>query len=122
VANEAGLLGDVVPRHASTTVGANAYMDRGLYERNGRGYQPREGDTIFFANPSTGRFNHVGLVVAFDQQNNRVYTVEGNTGNMVRIRNFDLNDPRIHGFGRNGGTGFGIIPANSSADSNASIV
>jgi hypothetical protein len=122
VANEAGLLGDVVPRHASTTVGANAYMDRGLYERNGQGYQPREGDTIFFANPTTGRFNHVGLVVAFDPINNRVYTVEGNTSNQVRIRNFDLNDRRIHGFGRNGGTGFGIVPANSSSNANESIV
>jgi len=122
VANEAGLLGDVVPRHASTTVGANAYMERGLYERRNSGYQPREGDTIFFYNPSTGRFNHVGLVVAFDPQNNRVYTVEGNTSNQVRIRHYDLNNPRIHGFGRNGGTGFGTIPQTSTEGSGASII
>ncbi|MCL2222848.1 MAG: CHAP domain-containing protein [Oscillospiraceae bacterium] len=122
VANEAGLLGDVVPRHASTTVGANAYMERGLYERRTSGYQPREGDTIFFYNPSTGRFNHVGLVVAFDPQTNRIYTVEGNTGNQVRIRHHDLNNPRIHGFGRNGGTSFGVIPQNSTDGTNTSIV
>lgn len=122
VANEAGLLGSVVPRHASTTVGANAYMERGLYERRDSGYRPREGDTIFFQNPSTGGFVHVGLVVAFDPQSNRVYTVEGNTSNQVKIRHYDLNNPRIHGFGRNGGTGFGIIPRNSSSGSDASIV
>ncbi|MCL2227444.1 MAG: CHAP domain-containing protein [Oscillospiraceae bacterium] len=122
VANEAGLLGDVIPKHASTTLGANAYMERGLYETRNSGYLPREGDTIFFYNPSTGRFNHVGIVVAFDPRTQRVYTVEGNTDNAVRIRHHDLSSPRIHGFGRNGGTGDGVIPRNSTSGAGTSIV
>ncbi|MCL2249405.1 MAG: CHAP domain-containing protein [Oscillospiraceae bacterium] len=122
VANEAGLLGDVVPRHASTRVGANAYMEMGLYEPRSSGYQPREGDTIFFHNPSTGRINHVGLVVAFNPETNRVYTVEGNTNNQVRVLYHDLSSPSIHGFGRNGGTGFGTIPQNAETGRGGTIL
>jgi len=122
VANEAGLLGDVIPKHASTSMGVQAYMERGLYERRNSGYIPREGDAIFFYNPSTGRVNHVGIVVAFDPQTQRIYTVEGNTSNKVRIRHHYLNSPRIHGFGRNGGTGNGIIPRNSTSGAGTSIV
>jgi hypothetical protein len=121
-ADRAGVLNDVVPRHASTARGVSAYQEKGLYAPRGSGYIPREGDAIYFHNPATGRVNHVGIVVAFDHTNQRVYTVEGNTDNAVRIRHYEFNNPRIHGYGRNGGTGFGTIPAISSAGSGANTM
>jgi len=113
-ADQAGILDSVVPGHAWTPSGVAAYRERGLFEDSGNGYLPREGDAIYFFNPAQGRVAHVGIVVAFDPVTQRVYTVEGNTNNQVAIRHYDLNNPRIHGFGRNGGISFGIPPHNST--------
>ena len=121
-ADRAGILNDVVPRHASTNMGVAAYQAKGQYSPRSSGYIPREGDAIYFQNPSTGRIHHVGIVVAFDPLSQRVYTVEGNTSNAVRIRHYDLNSPRIHGYGRNGGTSFGTIPGNSTSGSGANTI
>ena len=120
-ADQAGLLHDVVPKHASTARGVAAYQESGLYSLRSSGYQPREGDAIYFQS-ETGRIQHVGIVVAFDPVTNKVYTVEGNTSNAVHIRNYDLSNTRIHGFGRNGGTSFGVIPTSSSSGSGASVI
>jgi len=119
-ADQAGILNDVVPKHASTARGVAAYQEIGLYSPRDSGYQPREGDAIYFH--SNGRISHVGIVVAFDPDTQKVYTVEGNTNNSVRIRNYDLSNPGIHGFGRNGGTSFGVIPTSSSSGSGANTV
>jgi len=120
-ADQAGLLHDTVPRHASTARGVEAYREKGLYAPQGSGYLPQEGDAIYFRNPS-GRISHVGIVVAFDPASQRVYTVEGNTNNAVRVRHYDLTDQRIHGYGRNGGKSNGVIPKNSSSGSGANTV
>jgi len=120
-ADQAGILNNVVPKHASTARGVAAYQESGLYAPRQSNYQPREGDAIYFQS-SSGRIRHVGIVVAFDPATNKVYTVEGNTDNAVRIRHYDLNNPSIHGYGRNGGTDFGKIPASSSSGSGANTV
>ena len=121
-ADQAGIINDVVPKHASTNAGANAYRERGLYMSQESGYLPREGDAIYFYSQSKGRIGHVGIVVAYDQETGRVYTVEGNTDNAVRIRHYDINNPRIDGYGRNGGTSFGTIPNTSSSGTGANTV
>jgi len=120
-ADQAGLLHDVVPRHASTSMGVKAYQDKGLYALRGTGYMPQEGDAIYFQS-ANGRIQHVGIVVGVDLENNRVHTVEGNTNNAVQIRHYDLNSTRIHGYGKNGGTGLGRIPGNSTEGTGASTV
>ena len=121
-ADRAGLLNTVVPRQASTSRGVSAYMDRGLYAPRSSNYIPREGDAIYFQNSSTGQVKHIGIVVAYDPQAQRVYTVEGNTNNAVRIRHYSISDTRIHGYGRNGGTGFGIIPGSSTSGTGANTL
>jgi len=121
-ADQAGLLNSVVPRHASCTMGVSAYSDRGLYSPRGSDYLPREGDAIYFRNPSSGQIKHVGIVVAYDPQTQRVYTVEGNSSNAVRVRHYSISDPRIHGYGRNGGTSNGVIPGGSTAGSGANTI
>jgi hypothetical protein len=120
-ADQAGILNNVVPKHASTNMGVAAYREKGLYAEHGSGYTPREGDAIYFTN-SAGRIGHVGIVVAYDPRTQRIYTVEGNTDNAVRIRHYDMDNPRIHGFGRNGGTSFGRIPKTSTTGNGANIV
>ena len=118
-ADQAGLLHDVVPRHASTSMGVSAYREKGLYANQGSGYMPKEGDAIYFQSPD-GRVRHVGIVVAVDPLTQRVYTVEGNTSDAVRIRHYDLNSTRIHGYGQNGGTSYGRIPTGSTEGAGAS--
>jgi len=119
-ADQAGVLGDKVPRHASTSQGVKAYQEKGLYAHNSTGYIPKEGDAIYFQSPN-GTIRHVGIVVGVDMQNQKVYTVEGNTDNAVRIRHYDLNSSYIHGYGQNGGTSLGRIPEDSSTGTGASF-
>lgn len=44
-----------------------------------KGYVPRAGDIIFFDWEVDGQVNHVGIVEK--EENNKVYTVEGNSTN-----------------------------------------
>jgi len=120
-ADQAGILNTVVPKHAYTPTGAKAYSERGLYAPRESGYIPREGDAVYFYSKAKGRIGHVGIVVAYDPETQRVYTVEGNTNNAVRIRHYDINNPYIHGYGRNGGNSFGTVPGSSSSGTGASI-
>ena len=119
-ADQAGMLDNTVPKHASTSRGVTAYRERGLYAARQSGYLPREGDTIFFQS-AKGAIKHVGIVVGFDPQTQRVYTVEGNTDNAVRLRHYNYNSASIHGYGRNGGTGFGRIPSSSTDGIEANV-
>jgi len=121
-ADQAGILNTVVPRHAWTPSGVAAYREKGMFEERGNGYLPREGDAIYFFSGAKGRVSHVGIVVAFDPVSQRVYTVEGNTNDQVAIRHYELNNTRIYGFGRNGGTGFGVPPRNSTSGDNARLI
>lgn len=58
---------------------------------------PHPGDQIFFGS-DWNHVNHTGLVV--DVRDGRVYTIEGNTSNMVAERNYAIDDPGIFGYGR----------------------
>lgn len=70
-------------------------------------YTPKEGDIIFFDNfrnwdgkmPAThvpGK-RHVGIVQYF--KDGKVVTIEGNSGNQVKERKYDLTDCHVVGFG-----------------------
>lgn len=55
---------------------------------------PKPGDFIFFRNlKKSNDLNHVGLVEKIDGK--RVFTVEGNSSNAVRRREYDLTNQRI---------------------------
>lgn len=62
---------------------------------------PKPGDIIFFKNrgqSDRGSGRHVGIVERVS--NGQVHTIEGNSGNMVRRRSYDLRNARISGYGR----------------------
>lgn len=55
------------------------------------------GDVVFFDWNGDGRSDHVGFVVGKDAT--KLYTVEGNTGDKVAVRNYALNSSSIMGYG-----------------------
>lgn len=91
---------------------------KGWYRSSGKlqenTYNPKKGDIIFFT------WSHTGIVVSYDETTDRIYTIEGNTGDAVRLqmRSRDL----VESFGINGGSTYGTIPAqeslNPSTDNN----
>ena len=63
-----------------------------------RGYSDiAAGDVIFFDWEGDGSSDHVGIVVGTD--GSRVYTVEGNSGDACKVRDYDLNSSVIMGYG-----------------------
>lgn len=63
-----------------------------------RGYKDiAPGDVIFFDWQGDGHSDHVGIVIGTD--GSRVYTVEGNSGDACKVRDYDLNSSVIMGYG-----------------------
>lgn len=63
-----------------------------------RGYSDiAPGDVIFFDWEGDGHSDHVGIVIGTD--GSRVYTVEGNSGDACKVRDYDLNSSVIMGYG-----------------------
>ena len=58
-------------------------------------YKPQPGDVIFFDTQYI--YNHTGLVVKCEDD--IVYTVEGNASDMVKEKQYSVNDNRIIGYG-----------------------
>lgn len=72
------------------------------FSNNGRwansGYSDiAAGDVIFFDWNGDGSSDHVGIVVGTD--GSRVYTVEGNSGDACKVRDYSLNSSVIMGYG-----------------------
>lgn len=73
--------------------GANYFRNNGAWHSV---KEAKKGDVIFFG--PYGAETHQGLVRFID--GGRVYTIEGNSGNAVRHKDYDLNDSYISGIGR----------------------
>ena len=55
------------------------------------------GDTIFFDWQGDGHTDHIGLVIGTDGTN--VYTVEGNSGDAVKVKSYPVGSSVIYGYG-----------------------
>ena len=74
------------------------FISRGQYRTRTSGYIPCQGDLIFFRNSSSSALStHVGIVRY--TCNGKVYTIEGNSENQVRLVCYDLCDTYIVGYG-----------------------
>ena len=60
------------------------------------GTTPAVGADVFFKDVN-GNINHVGCVLSYDESN--IYTIEGNSNNMVRTRVYPLSYKSIAGYG-----------------------
>lgn len=85
---------------AGCSYSAQFYRDNGAFIDRGKG-TPNVGDQIFFG--AKGDEYHTGIVVR--TANGYVYTVEGNSSEMVAERQYLLTDTRITGYGRPNYTG-----------------
>lgn len=90
--NNAGVPRSICMRNISVSVYETQYRIRNQFYLK-EGYQPAPGDLIIF---SSAGASHIGIVVSSD--NKYVYTVEGNTSNMVARRQYDLNYETITGY------------------------
>lgn len=84
---------------ASCTLWVEQLQSIGRYSTRASGYTPQTGDLIFFRSSGVTRASdHVGLVRYV--KGGRVYTVEGNSSDRVSLRNYQLTDAYIVGYGR----------------------
>ncbi|AUG56658.1 glucosaminidase domain-containing protein [Acetivibrio saccincola] len=120
-ADQAGILGTVVPKEAHAFYMKQGYIKDGRYRERESGYIPRAGDTIIFSKGVTGtdpvsrenkEYYHGAIVVGYDPETETVYTIEGNKGDEVRYCAYNLRFVEIDGYGINGGTTNGFIPEN----------
>lgn len=100
-ANECGYLDTgVIPRFANCSIGIRWFQERGLWQDGN--YEPRPGDLIFFDwddedEGQNGVADHVGIVEKVED--GIVYTVEGNSGNACRQRQYATGHYEILGYG-----------------------
>ena len=84
------------PFFAYCPFGANWFSQQGQWAR--RGYEHiAPGDVIFFDWEPDGSTDHVGIVIGKDATH--VYTVEGNTGDSVKVKSYPLDSSVIYGYG-----------------------
>lgn len=81
---------------ACNSQGVPWFRDHGQWA-NGNYKDLAPGDVIFFDWEGDGSADHVGIVIGTD--GGRVYTVEGNSSDSCRIRDYDLNSTVIMGYG-----------------------
>lgn len=98
-ANQCGYIENgIIPKFASCeSEGVAWFQACGLWQNGG--YTPKPGDIIFFdwADKHDGISDHVGIVKCVE--NGRVYTIEGNSNDSCKERNYDLNSSEIRGYG-----------------------
>lgn len=118
-ANEAEILGTVVPRYEGCYAGMQWYAARGRLHYVKDNYQPMRGDVFFKSSqryPNGG--GHTGIVTGYDPYTGMVYTIEGNSGNRVCYNKRFIGD--FYAFGDNYGDQFG--PPNPNAEPGGSVV
>lgn len=99
---QAGIMGGLVPRYHSCTVGMTWYKERNRYFKRDSGYIPKKGDVIFFYNNELGRIAHTGIVI--DGDDKLVTTIEGNTSlDRVQQVTYNRRNSTIDGYGSNKG-------------------
>ena len=100
-AKEAGILNKVIPKYAWCESGADWYKNRNRYGWRGK-YTPKPGDVVFFYNKNNSApYYHTGIVEYVE--GDKVHTIEGNSSDEVRRRNYSLSYSDIQGYGINGG-------------------
>ena len=102
-ANECGYIDSgVIPKFAGCVNGVQWFKDRGQWQD--RSFEPSAGQIIFFdwdnkgsSGPQDGQSDHVGIVEKCE--NGIVYTIEGNSGNSCRQRQYPVGYYEILGYG-----------------------
>ena len=95
-ANECGYIeSGVIPKFAGCANGVQWFKDRGQWQDNG--FEPSAGQIIFFDWECDGEVDHVGIVEKCES--GIVYTVEGNSGDACRQKQYAVGRSVIYGYG-----------------------
>ena len=102
-ANECGYIDSgVIPKFAGCVNGVQWFEDRGQWQDGS--FEPSAGQIIFFdwdnkgsSGPQDGQSDHVGIVEKCE--NGIVYTIEGNSGDSCRQRQYPVGYYEILGYG-----------------------
>lgn len=85
-----------IPRFASCEQeGVPYFKEKDLWQE--KGYIARSGDIIFFDWDENGTADHVGIVQRVDIE--KVYTIEGNSGDKCKQNEYNLDSNKILGYG-----------------------
>ena len=85
----------IIPKFAGCVDGANWFKGNGQWQD--RNYEPQAGNIIFFDWEGDGETDHVGIVEKCE--NGVVYTVEGNSGDACRQKQYTVGSSSIYGYG-----------------------
>ena len=95
-ANECGYIDSgVIPKFAGCANGVQWFKDRGQWQDNS--FEPEAGQIIFFDWECDSEVDHVGIVEKCE--NGVVYTVEGNSGDACRQKQYAVGSSVIYGYG-----------------------
>lgn len=89
------LKSDAAPKFAIVSDGADWFVLRDQWRLMGD--TPEAGDIIFFDWDQDGARDHVGIVTGV--VDDKVFTVEGNSGDLCRQKRYFVDDPAIYGYG-----------------------
>lgn len=100
-ANQAGISTEIIPRTAGTATGKEYFLNRYRFQYSnyhGGLYTPQRGDLVYFNwNGGAGNPNHVGIVTGVS--GDTVDTIEGNSGNAVKRKQYSVYSYEIMGYG-----------------------
>lgn len=85
----------LIPKFSGCVDGANRFKSNNQW--HDRNYEPKAGDIIFFDWEGDGVTDHVGIVEKCE--NGTVYTVEGNSDDACRQRQYAVGSSSIYGYG-----------------------
>lgn len=85
----------LIPKFSGCVDGANWFKSNNRW--HDRNYEPKAGDIIFFDWEGDGTTDHVGIVEKCE--NGTVYTVEGNSSDACKQRQYTVGSSNIYGYG-----------------------
>lgn len=85
----------IIPKFSLCSDGVNWFKTQGQWQD--RNYEPMAGDIIFFDWGGDGSVDHVGIVEYCE--NGVVHTVEGNSSDSCRRREYPVGSSNIYGYG-----------------------
>ena len=94
-ANGSGIINNSIPRFSLCTDGEKWYKDHNKWKN--KSCIPQTGDIIFFDWNGDDHVQHVGIVEKVE--NDKVYTIEENSKDEVRNKNYSLTNKSIYGYG-----------------------
>ena len=104
-ANQCGLIENgQIPRYSVCDNGIAYLKEKNRWQDRETGYLPVQGDVIFFnwlEKDENGNLfqdeksDHTGIVEYYDTSTNKVYTIEGNSGDECKERSYNADDIQI---------------------------